>query len=88
MEPIFGCRTIDDFDSESESNVSVWFVVATVVVVVGAVVVGAVVVVVVVGAVTVILDFPMMSGCPLTGPKILPNHWPVGASGDIRNRNV
>ncbi len=45
-------------------------------------------VVVVVGAVTVILDFPMMSGCPLTGPKILPNHWPVGASGDIRNRNV
>ena len=61
----------------------------------GAVVVGAVVVVVVdddvvvvVGAVTVILDFPMMSGCPLTGPKILPNHWPVGASGDIRNRNV
>ena len=45
-------------------------------------------VVVVVGAVTVILDFPMMSGCPLTGPKILPSHWPVGASGDIRNRNV
>ena len=45
-------------------------------------------VVVVVGAVTVILDFPMMSGCPLTGPKILPSQWPVGASGDIRNRNV
>ena len=55
---------------------------------VGAVVVVDDDVVVVVGAVTVILDFPMMSGCPLTGPKILPNHWPVGASGDIRNRNV
>ena len=44
----------------------------TVDVVVGAVVV--VVVVVVVGAVTVIIDRPMMSGCPLTGPKILPIH--------------
>ena len=52
------------------------------------VVVGAVVVVVVVGAVTVSIDRPMMSGCPLTGPKILPNHWPVGASDDIRKRNV
>ena len=60
---------------------------ATVVVVVVVVVVDDDVVVVV-GAVTVILDFPMMSGCPLTGPKILPSHWPVGASGDIRNRNV
>jgi hypothetical protein len=39
-------------------------------------------------AVTVILDSPMMSGWLLTGPKILPNHWPVGASGDIRKRNV
>ena len=74
-------------DSESESKVSVWFVVATVVVVVVVVVVGADVVVVA-GAVTEILDRPMMSGCPLTGPKILPSHWPVGASGDIRNRNV
>ena len=42
---MFDCRTIEVLDSESESKVSVWFVVATVVVVVGAVVVGAVVVV-------------------------------------------
>ena len=36
---MFDCRTIEVLDSESESKVSVWFVVATVVVVVGAVVV-------------------------------------------------
>jgi len=82
---MFDCRTIDDLDSESESNVIGCVVVATVVV--DVVVVVVVDVVVVVCAVTVILDCPFMVLGP-TGPKILPNHCPVGASGAIRKRNV
>ena len=31
---------------------------------------------------------PTMSGWPLTGPNILGNHWPVGPSGETKNRNV
>ena len=79
-------------DSESESNVIGQVVMATVVVdVVAATVV--VDVVVVVCAVTVILDCPFMVLGPMleappSGPKILPNHCPVGASGAIRKRNV
>ena len=93
---MFDCRTIDDLDSESESNVIGCVVMATVVgvvVVVVATVVVVVVVVVVVCAVTVILDCPFMVLGPMlegppSGPKILPNHCPVGASGAIRKRNV
>ena len=91
---MFDCRTIDDLDSESESNVIGQVVMATVVVdVVVVVATVVVVVVVVVCAVTVILDCPFMVLGPMlegppSGPKILPNHCPVGASGAIRKRNV
>ena len=75
---MFDCRTIDDLDSESDTRLGL--PVATVVVVV----VDEVVVV----ALIEIRARPTTSGWPPTGPKILPNHWPVGASDDIRKRNV